>query len=124
MINPKDFFRFSSDYFNLLKDLHSRRGVNDAELRNVIKRHRMQTSPSVEYIANQLTLLGILETTPYATANKELTLPVRKFLDFLLREQQLTPFAVLGAYLNALAQMAQDLDDAVTKKTLIMRCGF
>lgn len=41
---------------------------------------------------------------------------MRKFLDFLLRKQQLTPVAVIRSYLESLEQMSQDLDGAIDRK--------
>ncbi|MCP3930250.1 MAG: hypothetical protein GY705_14245 [Bacteroidetes bacterium] len=116
MINPKDFFRFGSENFELLKDLHAREAINDFELRHLIMRHRATGAPAVEYIANQLISLGYLEEAPYATASLELRPPVRKFLDFVLRQQQLTPIAVIRSYIEALDQMGRDLDVAIERK--------
>lgn len=116
MINPKDFFRFSSENFDLLKDLHVREAVNDVELRHLIMRHRATDAPAVAYVANQLTSLGFIEEAPYATASMELRPPVRKFLDFVLRQQQLTPVAVIRSYIEALEQMGRDLDQAIERK--------
>jgi hypothetical protein len=116
MINPRDFFRFGFDNFSLLKDIHTRKSVNDAELRQLIRRHRTVVSPAVDYVVGQLTSLGYLEVAPYATASRELVPAVRKFLDFLLRQQQLTPIAVIRSYLEALEQMGRDLDGAIDRK--------
>lgn len=116
MINPRDFFRFGFENFSLLKNLHARKTVNDAELRQLIMRHRTAGSPAVDYIAGQLTSLGFLEVAPHATASREMVPAVSRFLNFLLRQQQLTPIAVIRSYLEALEQMGHDLDRAIGGK--------
>ena len=116
MIDPKQFFRFGSNNFNLLQDLHGRSTISDSDLRNLVKRHRHPSDPSASYTIDQLSALGFVETAPHATASKELTGPVVKILDYLLRSQRLTPFKVLEGYINALEQIATDLDTAIAQK--------
>ena len=112
--NPQSFFRFAAQYYPLLRDLYYRSGgFNDADLRELILRHRSGDDPAPHYLADQLLRLGIIETTPEATASYEMTRPVKNLMRFLLQEQRLTSAAVIQGYLADLEQSQAELDAAI-----------
>jgi hypothetical protein len=114
-VDPHTFFRFAAQNFPLLRDLYYRQSVGDADLRELIVRHRVDNGPTPDYIAGQLVEFSILETTPDATASYEMTRPVRNLLRFLLKEQRLTSAAVIQGYLDDLEQSQAELEAAISE---------
>jgi len=85
--NPQSFFRFAAQYYPLLRDLYYRSGgFNDADLRELVLRHRSGDDPAPHYLAEQLIRLGIIETAPEATTSYEMIRPVKSLRRFLLQE--------------------------------------
>lgn len=122
-INPQSFFNFAAQNYPLLHDIFRRNsGMNDAELSELIRRHRVDLeSPAV--LIDKLINLKIIEPLPDATASYEMTRTVSVLFRFLLQEQRLTSTAVIQAYLDELERAQADLDHAIRddKHTLIER---
>lgn len=114
-VDPYTFFRFAAQNYSLLRDLYYRQSVGDADLRELVVRHRVENGPTPDYIAGQLVDFSILEATPEATASYEMTRPVRNLLRFLLKEQRLTSAAVIQGYLADLEQSQAELEAAISE---------
>lgn len=122
-INPQSFFNFASHNYPLLHDIFRRiGGMNDAELAELILRHRVGMESPAAFI-EKLINLKIIEPLPDATASYEMTRTVAILFRFLLQEQRLTSTAVIQAYLDELERVQTDLDHAVRddKHSLIER---
>ncbi|WP_298437404.1 hypothetical protein [Geobacter sp.] len=122
-INPQSFFNFAAQNYPLLHDIFRRSGgMNDAELSELIRRHRIGLESPAALI-EKLINLKIIEPLPDATASYEMTRTVAVLFRFLLQEQRLTSTAVIQAYLDELEQEQADLDHAMCddKHTLIER---
>ena len=122
-INPQSFFNFAAQNYPLLHDIFRRSGgMNDAELSELIRRHRSGLeSPSA--LIEKLISFKIIEPLPDATASYEMTRTVAVLFRFLLQEQRLTSTAVIQAYLDELERVQADLDHAIRddKHSLIER---
>lgn len=122
-INPQSFFNFAAQNYPLLHDIFRKSGgMNDAELSELIRRHRVGLeSPSA--LIERLINLKIIEPLPDATASYEMTRTVSVLFRFLLQEQRLTSTAVIQAYLDELERAQTDLDHAIRddKHSLIER---
>jgi|SRR5450631_3832866 len=122
-INPQSFFQFASQNYPLLHDIFRRiGGMNDAELSELIRRHRVGLESPAALI-EKLINFKIIEPLPDATASYEMTRTVAILFRFLLQEQRLTSTAVIQAYLDELerAQAALDLAIRDDKHSLIER---
>ena len=122
-INPQSFFNFAAQNYPLLHDIFRRSGgMNEAELSELIRRHRSGLeSPST--LIEKLINFKIIEPLPDATASYEMTRTVAVLFRFLLQEQRLTSTAVIQAYLDELERVQADLDHAIRddKHSLIER---
>ncbi|MCM2356605.1 MAG: hypothetical protein NDI77_00475 [Geobacteraceae bacterium] len=122
-INPQSFFNFAAQNYPLLHDIFRKSGgMNDAELSDLIRRHRVGLeSPST--LIEKLINLKIIEPLPDATASYEMSRTVSVLFRFLLQEQRLTSTAVIHAYLDELERAQTDLDHAIRddKHSLIER---
>lgn len=122
-INPQSFFNFAAYNYPLLNDIFRRNGgMNDAELSELIRRHRVGVeSPAV--LIEKLINFKIIEPLPDATASYEMTRTVAILFRFLLQEQRLTSTAVIQAYLDELERAQNDLDHAIRddKHSLVER---
>lgn len=122
-INPQYFFNFAAQNYSLLHDIFRRSGgMNDAELCELIRRHRAGLESPSAFI-EKLVNLKIIEPLPDATATYEMTRTVSVLFRFLLQEQRLTSTSVIQAYLDELERTQTDLDKAVReeKHSLIER---
>lgn len=122
-INPQSFFNFAAQNYPLLHDIFRRSGgMNDAELSELIRRHRVGLESPAGLI-EKLVNLKIIEPLPDATASYEMTRTVAVLFRFLLQEQRLTSTAVIQAYLDELERAQADLDQAIRddKHSLIER---
>ena len=122
-INPQFFFNFAAQNYPLLHDIFRRSGgMNDAELSELIRRHRVGLESPAGLI-EKLVNLKIIEPLPDATASYEMTRTVAVLFRFLLQEQRLTSTAVIQAYLDELERAQADLDQAIRddKHSLIER---
>ncbi len=122
-INPQSFFNFAAQNYPLLHDIFRRSGgMNDAELSELIRRHRIGLeSPTA--LSEKLINLKIIEPLPDATASYEMTRTVAILFRFLLQEQRLTSTAVIQAYLDELERVHADLEHAIRddKHSLVER---
>lgn len=122
-INPQSFFNFAAQNYSLLHDIFRRSGgMNDAELSELIRRHRTGLeSPSA--LIEKLVALKIIEPLPDATASYEMTRTLSVLFRFLLQEQRLTSTAVIQAYLDELERAQSDLEHAIRddKHSLVER---
>lgn len=122
-INPQSFFNFAAQNYPLLHDIFRRNGgMNDAELSELIRRHRVGVESSAALI-EKLINFKIIEPLPDATASYEMSRTVAVLFRFLLQEQRLTSTAVIQAYLDELERAQVDLDHAIRddKHSLIER---
>ena len=122
-INPQSFFNFAAQNYLLLHDIFRRSaGMNDAELTELIRRHRVGLESPAALI-EKLINLKVIEPLPDATASYEMTRTVAILFRFLLQEQRLTSTAVIQAYLDELERAQVDLDHAIRddKHSLIER---
>ena len=122
-INPQSFFNFAAQNYPLLHDIFRRSGgMNDAELSELIRRHRIGLESPAALI-EKLVTLKIIEPLPDATASYEMTRTLSVLFRFLLQEQRLTSTAVIQAYLDELERAQVDLDHAIRddKHSLIER---
>lgn len=111
-INPQSFFNFAAQNYPLLHDIFRRSGgMNDAELSDLIRRHRVGLESPAGLI-EKLVNLKIIEPLPDATASYEMTRTVAVLFRFLLQEQRLTSTSVIQAYLDELERAQADLDQA------------
>jgi len=109
-VNPQTFFRFAADHHALLTELYYKReGLLEAELLALIRRHGDLQSPSAIYMRDRLVDLGVLEHSPQATAQFEMTRPVASLVGYLLQEYQLTSVEVIQSYFHAIDTLASDL---------------
>lgn len=112
-INPQSFFNFAAQNYALLHDIFRRiGGMNDAELSELIRRHRADLESPAALIEKLLNL-KIIEPLPDATASYEMTRTVAILFRFLLQEQRLTSTAVIQAYLDELERSQAALDLAI-----------
>ncbi|MDD2736365.1 MAG: hypothetical protein PHF56_20730 [Desulfuromonadaceae bacterium] len=112
-INPQSFFNFAAQNYSLLHDIFRRiGGMNDAELTELIRRHRTGLESPAALI-EKLINLKIIEPLPDATASYEMTRTVAILFRFLLQEQRLTSTAVIQAYLDELERSQAALDLAI-----------
>jgi hypothetical protein len=122
-INPQSFFNFAAHNYSLLHDIFLRTGgMNDAELSELIRRHRVDLESPAALI-EKLINLKIIEPLPDATASYEMTRTVAILFRFLLQEQRLTSTTVIQAYLDELERAQHDLDFAIRddKHSLVER---
>lgn len=122
-INPQSFFNFAAQNYPLLHDIFRRSGgMNDAELSELIRRHRVGVESPAALI-EKLINFKIIEPLPDATASYEMSRTVAVLFRFLLQEQRLTSTAVIQAYLDELERAQVDLDHAIRddKHSLIER---
>jgi low affinity Fe/Cu permease len=122
-INPHSFFNFAAQNYSLLHDIFRRSGgMNDAELAELIRRHRTSLESPTALI-EKLVNLKIIEPLPDASASYEMTRTVAILFRFLLQEQRLTSTAVIQAYLDELERAQADLEHAMAdeKHSLIER---
>ncbi len=113
-VNPQTFFRFAADHHALLTELYYKReGLVEAELLALIRRHGDVQSPGATYMRDRLVDLGILEHSPEATAQYEMTRPVASLVGYLLREYHLTSVEVIQSYFSAVDTLATDLAGAI-----------
>ncbi len=122
-INPQSFFNFAAQNYSLLHDIFRRSGgMNDAELSELIRRHRIGLESPAALI-EKLISLKIIEPLPDATAIYEMTRTLSVLFRFLLQEQRLTSTAVIQAYLDELERAQADLEHAIhdDKHSLIER---
>ena len=122
-INPQSFFNFAASNYPLLQDIYRQNaGLNEAELSELIRRHRT-TFESPQALIEKLINLKIIEPLPDATASYEMTRSVAVLFRFLLQEQRLTSTSVIQAYLDELEREQNDLEQATqnNKHALIER---
>lgn len=122
-INLQSFFNFAAQNYSLLHDIFRRSGgMNDAELAELIRRHRTSLESPTALI-EKLVNLKIIEPLPDASASYEMTRTVAILFRFLLQEQRLTSTAVIQAYLDELERAQADLEHAMAdeKHSLIER---
>ncbi|MDP6523642.1 MAG: hypothetical protein QGI24_00245 [Kiritimatiellia bacterium] len=109
-VNPQTFFRFAADHHALLTELYYKReGLLEAELLALIRRYGDLQSPSAVYMRDRLVELGILEHSPQATAQFEMTRPVASLVGYLLQEFCFTSVKVIQSYFQAIDTLASDL---------------
>ncbi len=116
-IQPQAFLTFTARYYPLLVDLYRReRGVNEAELYELIRKYRSDSDSQPDHIYSQLLDLRIIESLPDATAIYEITRPIAVLFRFLLQEQRLTSTTVIQAYLDDLDTFYGDLENALREE--------
>lgn len=114
--SPQTFFRFAAEHHTLLCELYYKRdGLPEAEVFSLIRRHADTQSPGAAYMRDRLLELGILEPSPEATAQFEMTRPVASLLGYLLREYRLTSIEVIRSYFTTIDNLASELGEAVDK---------
>lgn len=112
--SPQTFFRFAAEHHALLCELYYKRdGLAEAEVFALIRRHVDAQSPGAAYMRDRLLDLGIVEPSPEATAQFEMTRPVAGLLGYLLREYRLTSVEVIRSYFKAIDGLTAELEDAV-----------
>ncbi|AKJ64224.1 hypothetical protein [Kiritimatiella glycovorans] len=115
LTNPQTFFRFAAEHYALLCELYYKKdGLPEAEVFALIRRYAEPQSPTAPYMRDRLLDLGILEPSPQATAQLEMTRPVATLMGYLLREYRLTSVEVIRSYFNAIDNLASELGDAVS----------
>ncbi len=114
--SPQTFFRFAAEHHALLCELYYKRnGLPEAEVFSLIRRHAETQSPGAAYMRDRLLELGILESSPEATAQFEMTRPVASLLGYLLREYRLTSIEVIRSYFATIDNLCSELGEAVDK---------
>ena len=112
--NPHTFFRFAAEHHTLLTELYYKRdGLPEAELLALIRRNSNIQSPNATYIRDRLVELGILEHSPLATAEFEMTRPIASLVGYLLQEYKLTSVEVIQSYFTAIDAYASDMAAAI-----------
>lgn len=112
--NPQTFFRFAAEHHALLCELYYKRDrLPEAEVYSLIRRHADAPSPGAAYMRDRLIELGILEPSPEAGAQFEMTRPVAALIGYLLREYRLTSVEVIRSYFTAIDNLASDFGSAV-----------
>ena len=115
-IRPATFFAAAASRADLLVELfHRGSGVSEGDLLELLERHRTEQDASVAYQLEQLRKLRILEPSPAGDATYQLTFPVQQLLGFLLRQQRLTGAAVLQAYIDEMASLTLELQQATAE---------
>jgi hypothetical protein len=111
--NPKLCLKYLCDYFPLLEELYYKKNFTESELRASIYVHRSPNDPEPNHIVAQLKDLKLIDYTPDADSSYEFPLPVKHFLDFLLRQHRLSQPSILEGYLNAMKLSGQDIEEAI-----------
>ncbi|MFO7950289.1 MAG: hypothetical protein R6U36_07965 [Candidatus Fermentibacteraceae bacterium] len=115
MLDPRQFFRFAAESYDLLRDLYYRTGgVSDGRLREMVAARRREGDSSVDTQVANLQRLRMIEASPGTEARWELTHQVRSLMRFLLREHRLTSVRVIQGYLDSLEDARTGLADAVS----------
>jgi len=114
-VNPYTFFSFAASHHRLLIELYYKReGLAEPELMTLIRRNSdPEASAGAVYIRDRLVELGVLEHSPLADAEYEMTRPVAALMGQLLQQYRLTSVAVIQSYFTAIDGYAADMADAV-----------
>ena len=117
-ITPATFFSFAADHVELLKDdfyrTREQRGVAEAELLGLIRRHAKPGAPSAFHLLERLQELGFVETVPDATAQYTLTAVFSALLAQVLQEYRITSVEVIQGYLSAFESLSRELEESAT----------
>lgn len=114
---PASFFTFAAEHVELLKDVFYRtreqRGVPEAELLGLIRRHAKPAAPAAFHQLERLEELGFVEPLPDANAQYTLTAAFSALLAQVLQEYRTTSVEVLQGYLQAFEALAQEVEAGV-----------
>ena len=113
VISPHSVFRFLADNTDLVMSLCERREVDEAELLELIGRHRSDGQAAPEHLRFQIEELAIIERAAHADGLFEVSRPVVDVLSWLTRRQRLSSATVLQGYLDEISSRGKEVGEAV-----------
>lgn len=115
MIKPERLFVFLSDNFPLIKEIFKRESVGESDLRVLVRREQKDPPQPFDKTIDALKKLGIIEASAYSSTSFEITPHLRKYLEFIIRELQIIPTAVIKGFIESLESLSGRLADAIVK---------
>ncbi|EKD40626.1 MAG: hypothetical protein ACD_74C00295G0005 [uncultured bacterium] len=113
IFDPKLCLKYIADFFPLMRDLYYRKNFSEPDLRSLIAKHKASGGPEDEYVLGKLLDFRIVDHAPDADNSYEIPIPVRQFLDFLLREHSLSQPSILEGYVKAMGISTQDIEAVI-----------